>query len=54
MFKARELKGTMKVLGSIDATAKRFYNEDGDFDFAVFDDDGGIDFLIEYQGIQHY
>ena len=24
------------------------------FDFAVFDDDGQIDFLIEYQGIQHY
>ena len=24
------------------------------FDFAVFDDDGKIDFLIEYQGSQHY
>ena len=24
------------------------------FDFAVFDDDGYIDFLIEYQGRQHY
>lgn len=24
------------------------------FDFAVFDDEGNIDFLIEYQGIQHY
>ena len=24
------------------------------FDFAIFDDDGNIDFLIEYQGIQHY
>ena len=24
------------------------------FDFAVFDDDGDIYFLIEYQGIQHY
>lgn len=24
------------------------------FDFAVFDDDGEIDFLIEFQGIQHY
>lgn len=24
------------------------------FDFVVFDDDGDIDFLIEYQGIQHY
>lgn len=24
------------------------------FDFAVFTDDGDIDFLIEYQGIQHY
>lgn len=24
------------------------------FDFAVFDDDGRLDFLIEYQGRQHY
>ena len=24
------------------------------FDFAVFDDNGDIDFLMEYQGIQHY
>ena len=24
------------------------------FDFCVFDDDNNIDFLIEYQGIQHY
>lgn len=24
------------------------------FDFAVFDDEGDIQFLIEYQGIQHY
>ena len=24
------------------------------FDFAVFDDDGDIDFLIDFQGIQHY
>lgn len=24
------------------------------FDFAVFDDNGEIDFLIEYQGVQHY
>lgn len=24
------------------------------FDFAVFADDGTLDFLIEYQGIQHY
>lgn len=24
------------------------------FDFCVFDDDGEIDFLIEYQGKQHY
>ena len=24
------------------------------FDFCVFSDDGEIDFLIEYQGIQHY
>lgn len=24
------------------------------FDFCVFDDDGNIDFLIEFQGKQHY
>ena len=24
------------------------------FDFAVFDDEDELDFLIEYQGIQHY
>ena len=24
------------------------------FDFCVFDDDGNIDFIIEYQGRQHY
>lgn len=24
------------------------------FDFAVFDDDGNLEFLIEYQGRQHY
>ena len=24
------------------------------FDFAIFDDAGDLDFLIEYQGIQHY
>ena len=24
------------------------------FDFAVFDDEGELSFLIEYQGIQHY
>lgn len=24
------------------------------FDFAVFDDEGNLDFLIEFQGIQHY
>lgn len=24
------------------------------FDFVVFDDDGNIDFLIEFQGRQHY
>ncbi len=24
------------------------------FDFCVFDDEGEIDFLIEYQGLQHY
>ena len=24
------------------------------FDFAIFDDNGDLDFLIEYQGVQHY
>lgn len=24
------------------------------FDFAVFDEEGELDFLIEYQGVQHY
>lgn len=24
------------------------------FDFAVFDDDDDLDFLIEFQGVQHY
>ena len=24
------------------------------FDFAIFDDEGQLEFLIEYQGIQHY
>lgn len=24
------------------------------FDFAIFDDEGDLDFLIQYQGIQHY
>lgn len=24
------------------------------FDFAVFDDEGNLDFLVEYQGAQHY
>ena len=24
------------------------------FDFVIFDDDGNIDFIIEYQGRQHY
>lgn len=24
------------------------------FDFCVYDDDGEIDFLIEYNGVQHY
>lgn len=24
------------------------------FDFAIFDDNNNLDFLIEYQGIQHY
>lgn len=27
---------------------------DSCFDFAIFDEDGNLDFLIEYQGKQHY
>jgi hypothetical protein len=27
---------------------------DSRFDFAIFDDDGNLDFLIEFQGKQHY
>ena len=38
---------TFKDLVSTNGRALRF-------DFAVFDDNGDIDFLIEYQGIQHY
>lgn len=30
------------------------YGNELRFDFAVFDDDDNIDFLIEYQGAQHY
>ena len=38
-------------------TFKGLYSENGRalrFDFCVFDDDGNVDFLIEYQGKQHY
>ena len=38
---------TFKDLVSTNGRALRF-------DFAVFDDNGDIDFLIEYQGAQHY
>ena len=38
---------TLKGLTSENGRALRF-------DFCVFDDDGNIDFLIEYQGKQHY
>lgn len=38
----RYLGSTMKVLGSIDAGAKRFYNSFGEFDFATFEMNGVV------------
>lgn len=52
-----------KILESNDLNFEMEYSFDGlnssngkplRFDFAVFDDDGNLDFLIEYQGKQHY
>ena len=33
---------------------KGFKNKPLRFDFAIFDDEWNLEFLIEYQGIQHY
>ena len=59
-------RGEIKICGILDA-AGLVYKEEYSFpdlistsgrplrfDFCVFDDNGDIDFLIEYQGIQHY
>ena len=59
-------RGEIKICDILDAAGLRYQEEYSfpdlvsssgrplRFDFAVFDDNGDIDFLIEYQGIQHY
>lgn len=59
-------RGEIKIFDILQAAGLRFQEEYSfpdlvssngrvlRFDFCVFDDDGEIDFLIEYQGIQHY
>ena len=65
-IKLKSSRGEIKICDSLDA-AGLVYKEEYTFpdlvsssgrplrfDFCVFDDNGDIDFLIEYQGIQHY
>ena len=59
-------RGEIKICDILDAAGLKYQEEYSfsdlvsssgrplRFDFAVFDDDGDLDFLIEYQGIQHY
>lgn len=59
-------RGEIKICDILDAAGLKYQEEYSfsdlvsssgrplRFDFAVFDDDGNIDFLIEYQGRQHY
>ena len=59
-------RGEIKICDILDAAGLRYQEEYSfpdlvsssgrplRFDFAVIDDNGDIDFLIEYQGIQHY
>lgn len=63
---ARASRGEIKIEEILKANGKNFQMEYSfsdllsvtghplRFDFAVFDDDGELEFLIEYQGIQHY
>ena len=62
----RSSRGDIKfeeILEAIDFVFKEEFSFEGlnspngnplRFDFAIFDDDGNLDFLIEYQGRQHY
>lgn len=62
----RDSKGEIKIYEILQKTGLPFQEEYSfpdlksntgtplRFDFCVFDDCGDIDFLIEYQGIQHY
>lgn len=59
-------RGEIKIREILEASGLRFTMEQSfeglnspngrplRFDFCVFDDDGKVDFLIEYQGKQHY
>ena len=59
-------RGEIKICDILDAAGLKYQEEYSfsdlvsssgrplRFDFAVFDDDDNLDFLIEYQGIQHY
>ena len=52
----RASRGEIKIHEILEANDINFKEEYefARFDFAVFDDDGNLDFLIEYQGKQHY
>ena len=62
----RASRGEIKIeeiLNEADLNFKQEYSFEGlnssngrplRFDFVIFDDDGKIDFIIEYQGKQHY
>ena len=66
MIKLKSSRGEIKICDILDKAGLSYQEEYSftdlvsssgrplRFDFAVFDDDGGIDFLIEYQGIQDY
>ena len=59
-------RGEIKICDILDAAGLKYQEEYSfsdlvsssgrplRFDFAVVDDDDNLDFLIEYQGIQHY
>ena len=59
-------RGEIKICDILDAAGLKYQEEYSfddlvsssgrplRFDFAVFDDNGDLDFLIEYQDIQHY
>ena len=59
-------RGEIKICDILDAAGLKYIEEYSfpdlissngrplRFDFAVLDDNGDIDFLIEFQGIQHY